>query len=337
MRTNEFFNKDRGIGRRDFLKLTTALGGAMLLSNPVSVFAQARNRVSIATGGMGGVYFVIGGGMASLITKYAGVEATAEVTSASVDNCKLIAAKKSDMGLIMGDTGFDAFKGLGNFKGRPLALRTLTVLYPNLQHIVTVEGKGIHKVADLKGKRVSTGAPGSGTEVKALRILEAAGINHEKDITKDRLGASESAGALKDGKIDAYFWDGGVPTSSVLDLAASPGIKMVLISHEDLIPKMTEKYGPVYYKSIIPKNVYTGIDYDTQVAAVGNLLMCHQDMDEKLAYDIVKTIFEHLKELIAIHKEAYNINLKDGAGNKSVPYHTGAAKFFKEKGFTVPV
>ena len=329
--------KGKDVKRRDFLKLTGVLGGTMLLGNTGKVFAQAKKRISIATGGMGGVYFVIGGGIASILSKYAGVEAAAEVTAASVDNCKLIAAKKSDLGLIMGETGYDAFKGLGNFKGRPLPLRTVTVLYPNLMHVVALEGKGIKKVADLKGKRVSTGAPGSGTEVKALRVLEAAGVNHEKDIRKDRLGASESAGALKDGKIDAYFWDGGVPTSSVLDLAASPGVKMVLIPHEDLIPKMVEKYGPVYYQTIIPKKLYTGVDVDTNVAGVGNLLMCHQDMDEKLVYDITKNIFDRLKELAAIHKEALNINLKDGSGNKAVPYHKGAAKFFKEKGFTVPV
>ena len=334
---DRLFEKDKELRRRDFLKLTGALGGAMLLGNTGKVFAQAKKRISIATGGMGGVYFVIGGGMASILTKYAGVEAAAEVTSASVDNCKLIAAKKSDTGLIMADTGYDAYKGIGNFKGRPIPLRTLTVLYPNLMHVVTLEGKGIKKVADLKGKRVSTGAPGSGTEVKALRVLGAAGINHEKDIKKDRLGAGESAGALKDGKIDAYFWDGGVPTSSVLDLASSPGIKMVLISHEDLVPKMIEKYGPVYYKSIIPKKAYTGMDHDIQVACVANILVCHQDMDDTLAYNIVKTILEHLKELVAIHKEALNINLKDGGSSKAVPYHKGAAKYFKEKGISVLV
>jgi len=337
MGINTFLEDDKKLNRRDFLKLTGIAGATMVLSNPIGVFAQTKKRISIATGGMGGVYFVIGGGIASILTKYAGVEAAAEVTAASVDNCKLIAAKKSDIGLIMGDTGYDAFKGLGNFKGKPLPLKTLTVLYPNLMHVVTLDGKGIKKVADLKGKRVSTGAPGSGTEVKALRVLEAGGINHAKDIKKDRLGAGESAGALKDGKIDAYFWDGGVPTSSVLDLAASPGVNMMLISHDDLIPAMTEKYGPVYYKSVIPKDVYTGIKYDTQVAAVGNLLMCHKDMDDKLAYDIVKTIFEHLKELAAIHKEALNINLKDGGSNKAVPYHAGAAKYFKEKGISVLV
>jgi len=337
MGKKKFINGENNIGRRDFLKTTAAVGGMMLLGNPLKVIAQTKKRISIATGGMGGVYFVIGGGIASILTKYAGVEAAAEVTSASVDNCKLIGAKKSDVGLIMADTGYDAYKGLGSFKDKPVPIRTLSVLYPNLMHVVTVEGKGIKKVSDLKGKRVSTGAPGSGTEVKALRVLEAGGIDHNKDIKKDRLGAGESAGAMKDGKIDAYFWDGGVPTSSVLDLSASPGVKMALISHEDLIDKMTQKYGPVYYKSTIPKKIYTGIEYDTQVAAVGNLLVCSQDMDEKLAYDIVKTLYEHLKELAAIHPEALHINLRDGGASTAVPYHKGAAKYFKEKGINVLV
>jgi len=337
MKFDEFVDGNRGIKRRDFLKLTSAVGGAVLLGGAGKVLAQSKKRISIATGGMGGVYFVIGGGIASILTKYAGVEAAAEVTAASVDNCKLIAAKKSDLGLIMGDTGYDAFKGTGIFKGRALPIRVLTVLYPNLTHLVTLEGKGISKVADLKGKRVSTGAPGSGTEVIALRVLEAAGINHEKDIKKDRLGASESAGALKDGKIDAYVWSGGVPTASVLDLAASPGVKISLIGHEDLIPKMTAKYGPIYYKSVIPKKVYTGMTQDTPVSTVANILVCHKDMDAQLAYNVMKGVFDHLKELAAIHKEALHINLKDGASAQSIPYHPGAQKFFKEKGFNVPV
>ena len=138
---------------------------------------------------MGGVYFVLGGGVASVLTKHAGVEATAEVTAASVDNCKLVGAKKADLAFCMNDVAYDALKGQGNFKNA-LALRTLCVTYPNIMHVVTTEGTGIKKVADLKGRRVSTGAPGSGTEVKALRTLEAAGLNHEKDVKKDRLGAA---------------------------------------------------------------------------------------------------------------------------------------------------
>lgn len=335
-REKKYLNGDERLNRRDFLKLTGAVGGAMLLSSPLDVFGQGKKRISIATGGMGGVYFVIGGGMAGLFTKYAGVDAAAEVTAASVDNCKLVGAKKSDMALVIADTGYDAFKGQAMFK-RPVPLRVLTVVYPHANHVVTLDGKGINKVSDLKGKRVSTGAPGSGTEVVALRILEAAGINHEKDIKKDRLGAGESGGALKDGKIDAYFWSGGVPTASVLDVAASPGIKMVLVPHDDLADKMNAKYGPIYYKTTIPKKVYTGIEKDVPVTGVANLLMCHKDMDDQVAYNCVKAIFEHLPELVAIHKEAKNITLKNGASSTFVPYHKGAAKFFKEKGFNVLV
>ena len=283
---------------------------------------------------MGGVYFVLGGGLASVLTKHAGVEATAEVTAASVDNCKLVGAKKSDLAFCMNDVAYDALKGQGNFKNA-LPLRTLCVTYPNIMHVVTSEGSGIKKVADLKGDACRPGAPGSGTEVKALRTLEAAGLNPDKDVKKDRLGAAESAGAMKDGKIDAYFWDGGVPTSSVMDLAASPGFKMALIAHEDLIAPMTAKYGPVYYKSIIPKGVYTGVDYDTPVCGVANILICHETMDEALAYQITRMIFERQAELIAIHKEASNFNLEIGASNKALPYHKGAARFFGEKGLKV--
>jgi TRAP transporter TAXI family solute receptor len=323
--------RNDGIGRRQFLKTGAAAAAALLAAGVPAVFAQDRKRISVATGGMGGVYFVLGGGLASVLTKHAGVEATAEVTAASVDNCKLVGAKKADLAFCMNDVAFDAFKGQGNFKSA-LPLRTLCVTYPNIMHVVTSEGSGIKKVADLKGRRVSTGAPGSGTEVKALRTLEAAGLNPDKDVKKDRLGAAESAGAMKDGKIDAYFWDGGVPTSSVMDLAASPGFKMALIAHEDLIAPMTAKYGPVYYKSIIPKGVYTGVDTDTAVCGVANILICHESMDEALAYQITRTIFERQAELVAIHKEAANFNLEIGASNKAVPYHKGAARFFGEKG-----
>jgi uncharacterized protein len=329
----KFFEEKGQIGRRDFLKVTTALGGAILLSNPAHVFGQAKKRISIATGGMGGVYFVMGGAIAATITKYAGVEAAAEVTAASVDNCKLINAKKSDLGIIMADVGYDAFNGSGMFK-KPIPLRSLGILYANMMHVVVADAK-LKKVADLKGKRVSTGAPGSGTEVKALRILEAYGINPDKDIKRDRLGASESAGALKDGKVDAYFWDGGVPTSSVLDIAATPGMTIKLLPQDDAIPKMVAKYGPVYYKSVIPKKIYSGVDHDVPVAAVGNLLVAHQDMDEGMAYNILKAMFDHQNELVAVHKEATHITLKEMTAGCPIPFHKGAQKYYKEKGINV--
>jgi uncharacterized protein len=295
--------------------------------------AQSKDvKLSIATGGTGGVYYPIGGGMANILSKYIPyAEATAEVTAASVDNCLLVGAKKSDMALIMADTGWDAFQGMAKFKAK-LPIVTLAVLYINNMHLVTVEGKGIEKVTDLKGKRVSTGAPGSGTEVKCLRVIEAYGLNPDKDMTRDRLGASESAGALKDGKIDAYFWDGGLPTASVTDLGATPGIKIKLISHGDAIPKMNEKYGPLYFKGVIPAKTYPGQNEDVSIARVSNLLICNKDMKEKVAYDIVKTLFDHKPELVAVHRMAEELALEPQVDGSPLPFHPGAAKYFKEKG-----
>ena len=325
-------NVPDGLTRRSFLKMTGAVGVGSLLVSPDWAVAQTMIRLSIATGGTGGVYYPYGGGMAAVLSKHLpGVEATAEVTAASVDNCKLVAAQKADLGFVMGDTAHDAYIGAGKFKEK-LPLRNLAVLYSNFMHIVALDGKGINTVADLKGKKVSTGAPGSGTEVKGLRVLEAYGINPDKDITRDRLGASESAAALKDRKLDAYIWDGGLPTASILDLAATPGIKIKLLGHEEAVAKMVAKYGPVYFKGKIPKNTYPGIATDTPVAAVANALLCHEKMDPTLAYNILKTFFAHKPELVAVHKEATHLDV--GRCRRGVPHSPASRghKIFQREG-----
>jgi TRAP transporter TAXI family solute receptor len=323
------------LGRRGFLKATAAMGGAFILGNPASIWAQAQKRISVATGGMGGVYYPLGGGIAAVISKYVpNVEAAAEVTAASVDNCKLIAAKKSDLAIVMGDVVYDAWSGAGKFKEK-LPVRCLGVLYSNLTQIVARAGKGINKVSDLKGKSISTGAPGSGVEVIALRVLEAAGVNPDKDAKRDRLGATESAGAMKDGKLDAYFWCGGVPTASILDLAATPGMKISFVPNGDLVSKMTGKYGPVYFETKMPKGSYPGVEQDVSTSAVANLLIAHEAMDEKLVYDILAAMFDHKAELVAVHKEAQNIDLKSAIVGSPIPFHKGAIKYFKDKGLDI--
>jgi TRAP transporter TAXI family solute receptor len=297
-----------------------------------TAWAQKTVRLSIATGGTGGVYYPLGGGMANVLSKYIPyIEATAEVTSASVDNCLLVGAGKADLALVMADSGWDAYQGKGKFKSK-IPLRTAMVLYPNNFHIVTLEGLGIEKVADLKGKRVSTGSPGSGTEVMGLRILEAYGLNPDKDMKRDRLGASESAGALKDRKIDAYFWCGGLPTASVTDLGATPGVKIKLISHADAVPKMREKYGPLYVKGVIPAKTYPGQEADVPIAIVWNLLICNEKMKGDVAYDIVRTFFDHKPELIMVHREARWLSLEPQAEGSPIPFHPGAIRYFTEKG-----
>jgi hypothetical protein len=301
-----------------------------------SAWAQKTVRISIATGGTGGVYYPLGGGMANIISKYIPyTEATAEVTTASVDNCRLVGAGKAELALIMADTGWDAYQGRAQFKEK-VPLRNVAVLYPNNMHIVTLEGKGIEKVTDLKGKRVSTGAPGSGTEVMALRVIEAYGLDPTKDMTRDKLGVSESAGALKDRKIDAFFWVGGLPTAAVTDLGATPGIKMKLIGHADAVLKMRETYGPIYVKGIIPAKTYPGQDVDVPISVVWNLLVCHEKMKGDIVYDILKTLFDHKPELITVHREARHLSLDFQAGGGSpIPFHPGAVRYFTEKGVKI--
>jgi TRAP transporter TAXI family solute receptor len=309
------------------------IGVFVLVFSPA--WAQKTVRISIATGGTGGVYYPLGGGMANVLSKYIPyLEATAEVTSASVDNCLLVGAGKADLALVMADSAWDAYQGVRKFK-KKLPLRTAAVVYPNNFHIVTLEGKGIEKVTDLKGKRVSTGSPGSGTEVMGLRILEANGLDPDKDITRDRLGASESAGALKDRKIDAYFWCGGLPTASVTDLGATPGMTIKLIPNADAVPKMREKYGPIYVKGIIPAKTYPGQEADIPIAVVWNLLICNEKMKGDVVYDILKTLFDHQMELIAVHKEARHFTLAPQREGSPLPLHPGAIRYFTERGVKV--
>jgi len=306
----------------------------LILWLSVPAGAQTKNvRLSIATGGTGGVYYPLGGGMASVISKYIpNTEATAEVTAGSVDNCKLLQTGKSDMAIIMADIGYDALKGLGRFKAAAVPLRTIAVVYSNYLHFVTLDGSGINSVPDMKGKRVSTGAPGSGTEVKTVRVLESYGVDGEKDIKRERLSVAESAGALKDRKIDAFTWDGGLPTAAVLDLAATPGIKIKILNNADHMDKLLQKYGPVYFKLPIPKTTYPGMNANVEVVCVANLLICHEKMDPGLVYNILKVLIEHQPDLVAVHKEATHLTLATAAVGSSLPFHPGAIKYFQEKG-----
>ena len=299
------------------------------------LFAQ-QAKISITTGGTGGVYYPLGGGMANVLSKNVpGLQATAEVTGGSVDNLKLIGSGKSEVGFAMVDAAHDAAQGLDKFKDHKVPAKTLMVLYPNRMQVVTIEGTGINKLSDLKGKRVSTGSPGSGVEVMTLRVLEALGIDPKKDIKQERLGAAESVNAIKDRKIDAFFWVGGVPTAALTDLAATPGVKMKLIDHAEVVDAMNKKYGPLYVKATIAAGSYAGQDKPVTNIDVWNILVASDKMSDKMAYDIVKTLFEKKADLVAVHKEAENIDLKNQAITTPLPFHPGAKKYLEEKGIKV--
>jgi uncharacterized protein len=308
------------------------LGLALALSGAAS--AQEKFSLSIATGGTGGVYYPLGGGLANVLSKYLpDMQATAEVTGGSVDNLKLIGTGQPYIAFAMADASQDAYRGEDKFKGAKVPLKTLMVLYPNRMHVVTIEGTGINTMADLKGKRVSTGSPGSATEVMAFRVLEASGLDKDKDMTRERLGAAESVNAIKDRKIDAFFWVGGLPTAAVTDLANTPGIKIKMIDHSDTVAKMNKIYGPLYVNDVIPKSMYKGMDADNHIATVWNILVSSDKLSDKMAYDIVKTIFDHQSDLIAVHKEAQNFKLENQKFAASpIPFHPGAVKYFQERG-----
>ena len=303
----------------------------------ISAVALAQtNRIVISTGGTGGVYYPLGGGLANILSKNVpGLQATAEVTGGSVDNLKLLGTGKSEVGFTMADSGWDALQGLDKFKDNKINARTLVVLYPNRLQVVTIEGTGINKLADLKGKRVSTGSPGSGTEVIAFRMLDAMGIDKDKDIKKERLSVAESVNALKDRKIDALIWTGGVPTAALTDLAATPGVKIKLIDHGEAAEAMNKKYGPLYVKGTIPAKSYSGQDTATTNVDVWNLLVASDKMSDKMAYDIVKTVFDKKADLVAVHQDAGAIVLESQAASSPLPFHPGAKKYFEEHGIKV--
>ncbi len=291
-------------------------------------------RLSIGTGGTGGVYYPLGGGMASLISKYVpGVEATAEVTAGSIANLQLIGSGKSEIGLTMADSAWDAYNGLAKFTGSKVPLRTLVVFYPNRMHWVTVDGTGINRITDLKGKRIATGAPASGTEVMSMRLLEAFGLDPNKDVTRERLSVAESVNALKDGKIQAFSWVGGVPTPAITDLAATPGKTIRLIDHGDGAEPMRKKYGPIYVKNRILANAYPGDPRETTNVDVWNLVVVPEGADENLIYQITKVMFEKKDELVRVHKDAAFLELANQqTGASPIPFHPGAVRYFKEKG-----
>ena len=307
------------------------LFAALALAASSSVFAQ---NISIATGGTGGVYYPMGGGLAAVLSKHVpGMQATAEVTGGSVDNLNLIASGKPYVGFSMVDAALDAARGVDKFTGRKVDLRTLLVLYPNRMHVVTVESTGIKTMRDLKGKRVATGSPGSATEVMALRLIEAAGLDPNKDMTRERLSVAESVNAIKDKKVDAFFWVGGLPTAAVTDLASTPGTKIRMIDHADAVAAMNKKYGDLYYADTIPRATYSGMDADNKIASVANILVVNAKMPDDQAYKIVKAVFDHQKDLIAVHKEYTSVTIPNQKQASSpIPFHPGAVKFIREKG-----
>ena len=240
------------------------IGSAALVALSLGTPALAQEQLSIATGGTGGVYYPMGGGLAEIINGHVdGYSATAEVTGASVENMGLIATGDADFAIGLADTVAQAHSGTGRFDGQQLSMvRGVASLYANMVHIVALEGSGITALEDLRGKRVSIGAPGSGTEVNTSAILEANGITYD-DIEEQRLNFNETADALANGDIDAGFLSVGAPTSSILNLSTTQDIVLIALTEDELAAALDAN--ATFAKTTLVGGTYTGVDEDLTV------------------------------------------------------------------------
>lgn len=322
--------------RRSILYLVLIL--ALLVA---SCGAQKTGKMSfsIVTGGTGGVWYPLGGAIGGLITKtVANTDATSEATTAAIDNLKLLTAGKAGMAFAYDYHAVWANEGkLPAVSDKKQNVRVVMSFYEQPLHVVTKDGTGIKALTDLKGKRVSTGAPNSGTEEQADYVLKALGINWDKDMTREKLGASESVAALKDGKIDAFFWSGAVPTSAIIDLAATPGLKMVLVPISgDVAKKIMDANPAVFHKSSFAKGAYSSVDAPVETLAITAVLLAMDTFPEDRMYEIVNAIFTNKADLVAVWKDASKLTPELAVSQVSPEaqkfMHAGSAKYFKEKG-----
>ena len=304
---------------------------AMLVAAP----AVAQQQLSIATGGTGGVYYPMGGGLAEVINNHVeGYSATAEVTGASVENMGLIATGDADLAIALADTVQQAYSGTGRFDGQQLPMvRAIGSLYANMVQIVTTADSGIANIEDMKGKRISVGAPGSGTEVNAQAILEANGMSFD-DFTAERLNFNETADALANGDIDAGFWSVGSPTSSILNLATTNDIRMVALTDEQIAN--ADAADPVFSPLTLPGGTYQGVDEDVATIGVPNVLVVSSEMDEETVYQITKAMYENIADMQAVHPAANETTIEFSMAATPVPLHAGALRYYEEAGATIP-
>lgn len=317
------------------MKFRTAAFAASMAATLVAGPALAQTQISIATGGTGGVYYPMGGGLAEIINKHVeGFSATAEVTGASVENMGLIATGDADLAIGLADTVQQSYTGTGRFEGQQLPMiRAIASLYANMVQVVTMADSGISSISDLPGKRVSVGAPGSGTEVNAQTLLAANGISFD-DFTAERLNFNETADALNNGDIDAGFWSVGAPTSSILNLATTRDIAMISLTEDQVAA--ADEADPVFAPLSLPAGTYQGVDEDVTTIGVPNVLVVSSEMDEETVYQITKAMFENIAELQAVHPAANETTVEFTMSSTPVPLHPGALRYYEEIGADIP-
>ena len=304
---------------------------SLLIINP----AMARTEfISVGTGGTGGIYYPYGGGVAEIWTKYVkDVRAVAEVTGASVENVKLAHKGETVIGEVMGDVAVAGFKGLSKFKGKKHNILSMAIMYPNLLQVVTLKKSGITNIEQVKGRKISSGSPGSGTNFMAETVFKALDI--PLDSYKDsRLSFTESANALRDGTIEVGVWSVGPGTSSILDLATTHDIHIINFTPEQ--QKKILAANKEYSAVDLAGGVYRGVDNPVPTIGVWNVMICQTSLDTNLVYSLVKALYENQDYLLKIHPSASYTTPENAVKYSPIPLHPGTIKYLKEKGIAVP-
>jgi TRAP transporter TAXI family solute receptor len=296
--------------------------------------AASKLRLSIATGGTGGVFFPYGGGLARVLShKVPRMQVTAEVTGGSVDNIKLVGAGDADIGFSTIDSAVDGKKGVGAYADTgPQDIVAIAVLYDSFVHVMARADLKITDVSKLKGRRISVGSAGSSTEAIADRILAAARLSPTKDVKRENLSVAESAAALNDGKIDAFFWIGGLPTSAVTDLVTTGRVKTNFVPTAQLLPALNATYPGLYRRFNLPKGVYANATADVPGLGVSNLLFVSRDMKDETVRKILAGIFDNLAEVQKIHPDARQLTMKGASAPTAIPFHPAAEAFYRARG-----
>jgi len=309
--------------------VAAACGGkqASNSSNESSDSCEASSgRITIATGNTGGVYYTLGGGLAQLISDNTPLKATAAETGASVQNIQQLVAGDYDVAFALADTAADAVNGKASFDGKPQDIEALARIYPNYTQVVVRANSGINTMADMKGKRISTGSPKSGTEVIANRLLTAAGLS-DSDISAQRLALRPTVDQMKAGQIDGLIWSGGLPTPELTDLTTSVDVKFIDVT--DLLDDL-KKVNPVYESGVMPADTY-GLAKDVPSIVVPNLLLVRKDFPNNNACAITKLIFDKKNELVKVHKAASALDWTKASDTAPVKLHPGAAQALAAK------
>lgn len=289
----------------------------------------AKTFLSIATGGTSGTYYPIGGAIAAAVSKGSDIQATAETGNAAVANTNLVANGEIEVAFCQNDVASWGYEGKLMFKSPLKNLRAIVALYPEHVQLITTKESGIKSIADLKGKRVGVGAPGSGVEGDVRAILQVAGMQY-KDMKTDFLDFGATTSRFKDNQIDAGFVVAGYPTASVMDLATTKDI--TLMNFDQAFLEKLRKEHPYFVVSKIPANTYRGITTDTVTPAVMAILITRDDVPNDVIYNFTKGMFDNIADVHASHAKGKEINLSSALDGLTLPLHPGAEKYFKEKG-----